>query len=139
MIRAKLSDLDLLGMVEETREELLAAIEPRVTAAAEVIVAEAQINLRRRQGTKATASPPGEPPEQDEGDLLLSVKVGRRRRTKYGVRQEYGSDHPSAGLHEWGGSTTRNGKKRIYPPRPYLRPAEDAMEPRVRRILDGDL
>ena len=137
MIKVRLSDTDLLGMAEETREELMDAIAPKAHRGAQKIIAEAQINLRRRQGTARTAAPAGESPEQDEGDLLLSMKVFRTRKTKYGVRVYYGSNHPSAGLHEWGGTITHNGVKRTYPPRPYLRPAEDATASEVNRILEG--
>lgn len=163
MIRSRLSESDLLGMVEETREELLEQLAPRTQAGAELIVKRAKRNLALKRGTAATASEPGSPPQYVSGELHDSVKVFRTRKTKYSVRTEYGSDHPAAGVHEWGGtvggirSTGRNrerdeameqgaalvghsvfGAKRTYPPRPYLRPAEDSAEGEVRKILDGE-
>lgn len=138
MIRSRLSESDLLGMVEETREELLEQLAPRTQAGAELIVKRAKRNLALKRGTAATASEPGSPPQYVSGELHDSVKVFRTRKTKYSVRTEYGSDHPAAGVHEWGGTIAREGVDRLYPPRPYLRPAEDSAEGEVRKILDGE-
>ncbi len=137
MMRARLTEADLLGMVEESREELMASVEPRLNEAVDVVVRAAKSNLARQRGTRATAAAPGQPPEYDTGELHDSVKPMRIRKTKYAIRKEYGSEHPSAGLHEWGGTVTRNGVKRTYPPRPYLRPAEEASAEEVDRILGG--
>jgi hypothetical protein len=136
MIRVRFGETDMLALGDDSIDELMDRAEAALDKAVDVVVAEAQLNLRKRQGTRKTAAPAGESPEQDEGDLLLSVKPGRVRRTKYGVRKEYGSDHPSAGLHEFGGTITQRGKKRTYPPRPYLRPAEATTEAEVERILE---
>jgi len=139
MIRARIRETDALNLAEEALDELMPTLEAATQRAAQVIVTEAQLNLRKRQGSRGTASPAGEPPEMDEGDLLRSVKAGRTRKTKYSVRTEYGSEHPAAGLHEFGGTVTKGGAKRTYPPRPYMRPAEESSRAEVDRIVDGVL
>lgn len=136
-MKVRFSELELDEMLDGIREEMVERFEAAVVKSAERIVTEGQVNLRRRQGTPDTPAPAGESPQQIEGDLLLSLKLlGKPRKTKYSVRQNYGSEHESAGLHEFGGTITQNGKKRIYPPRPYIRPAEAATEDEVRTILE---
>lgn len=134
MIRLRLTEVDVLGLPESSREDLMAAIEPLLDPAVDLIVSAARSNLSRRRGTASTAAPIGEPPEYDEGQLHDSIRAGETKRTLYSVRKEYGSDHPAAGLHEYGGTT--KGTKRLYPARPYMRPAEAQTEDEVSRILD---
>jgi hypothetical protein len=137
MFRARLSELevlDLVGEAEDIREELFNRAEPKLSEAGDLVVGAIKANLSRRRGTKRTASPPGEPPELDE--LRDSWKKGRLRRTRNSIRQEYESDHPGAGLHEFGGTVTQNGRTRRYLPRPYVRPAEEQTEKAIEALLE---
>lgn len=136
MIRVRLSELELAGFGDEIWDELAPRAEKATGEGAGMIVAAARVNLSRRQGTKRTAAPAGEPPEYDLGALHDSVKVGKARRTKYGVRQEYGSDHVAAGLHEFGGTVKQDGEIHRYPPRSYLRTAEEETRAEVERRLE---
>lgn len=136
MIRARMSELDLADLGDDIWDEL----SPRATVAlvkgATVIVEAWKRNLSR-PGSASTASPAGEPPEMDRGKFRDSIQLFKVSRTKYGIRQGYGSTHPAAGLHEFGGSVSKDGVKRIYPPRPSARPAEASTEAEVEGILDA--
>ena len=137
MIKVRLSEFDIHGLGDEVWDELQSRAETAVSEGVEMIVEAAHRNLSRRKGTKRTAAPAGEPPELDTGGLLRSVKAGKVRRTKYGVRQEYGSAHPAAGLHEFGGTVKRRGKLRRYPARSYLRAAEEQVREAVTQRLEA--
>lgn len=130
MIKVRLSELELADMGDEIWDDLFPRAEAAARRGAEMIVARAKQNLSR-PGSASTASQPGEPPEMDSGRLKDSMQVFGVKTTKYSVRAEYGSDHPAAGLHEWGGSV----QGRTYPPRPYLRPAEDATAAEVDELV----
>lgn len=135
-MRVRLSELDIDDLGEGIWEDIYARAEPKLRQGAEVIMGEARRNLSRRRGTKRTASPAGEAPEYDSGELSRSLKTFRLRKSKYTIGLEYGSDHPAAGLHEFGGTASRDKGARIYPPRPYLRPAEDRTGDEVTEILE---
>lgn len=163
MIRVRFSDTDMLALGDDSIDELMDRAEVALDKAVDVVVAEARRNLSRpadraegetiafRQrgrvfsrkgrtaqftGTRVSGAAAGEPPRLRSGELRDSLQAGKTKRTKYGIRKEYGSDHPAAGLHEFGGSITQGGRKRLYPPRPYLRPAEASTQDEVERILE---
>lgn len=137
MIRVRMSELEIDDLGEDIWADLYPRAEAKLREAAPVILAEARRNLSRRRGSRRTAAPAGEPPEYDSGDLSRSLKTFRVRKTKYSVALEYGSDHRAAGLHEFGGSVTQDdGGVHIFPPRPYMRPAEDRAYDEVTAILE---
>lgn len=131
-----MSELQLADLGDEIWDELNPRAGNAVIRGAQRIVDAAKANLSR-PGSARTASPAGTAPEQDSGKLRDSMQlIGVPRRTKYAVRQQYGSTHPGAGVLEFGGSITQDGVKRMYPPRPYMRPAEASTEAEVEGILD---
>lgn len=134
-MRARLSELELIGLGDEIWEEFFPRAEAALGEAVDLVVAEAKTNLSRAKGTKLTVAAAGEPPEYDEGELHDSVRPGKVRKTKYSIRKEYGSEHPGAGLHEFGGTITQNGVTRAYPPRPYMRPAEEKVADEIDAML----
>jgi hypothetical protein len=135
-VRVRFSEVEIDHMGDEAWEELI----PRASAALEravpVVVDKIKENLSRR-GTARTASAPGQPPEFDTGDLYRAVRPGKFRKRKYGLSKEYVVDFPSGLLHEYGGVINQNGVKRVFPPRPFVRPAEAATETQVTAILEA--
>lgn len=130
MIKVRMSELELADLGEEIWDDLKPRAEAAARRGAEIIVARAKANLSR-PGTPQTSSAPGSAPEMDTGRLRNSMQVFGVKVTKSSIRAEYGSDEPDAGLHEWGGSVG----KRVYPPRPYMRPAEDAVAAEVDELV----
>jgi hypothetical protein len=135
MMRVRLSELELHDLGEEVWDELAPRAEAAVREGVGMILAQARVNLSR-PGSKRTAAPAGTPPEMDEGELRASLEAGKLTRNRHGVRQDYGSDHESAGLHEFGGTVTREGRTRRYPPRSYLRAAEEQVRDAVEKRLE---
>lgn len=136
MIRVRMSELELAGLGDEIWDVLQPRAEAAVGDGVGMIVAAARVNLARRRGTRQSAAPAGAAPELDEGELLQSVKAGKLKRTKYSVRADYGSDHVSAGLHEFGGTVKQDGEVHRFPARPYLRPAEEQTRAEVEKRLE---
>ncbi|MDQ3275170.1 MAG: hypothetical protein M3Q39_09115, partial [Actinomycetota bacterium] len=108
MIRVRLSELEIQDIGDELWDELQPRAEKAVADGVDLILTAARANLARRRGTRRTAAPAGEAPEFDTGTLHDSLKAGKARRTKYGVHQKYGSEHVSAGLHEFGGTVKQS-------------------------------
>lgn len=139
-MRVYITEAQLDGIGDELWEELEPRTEKALAEGAQLIVDAAQLNLRRRRGTGRSTAPAGEAPEFDTGELHDSVKLlGKVRRSKYQVRQGYGSQHPASILHEYGGLTKGGvgGVPRRYPARPYLRPAEEQTREAVEARLDA--
>lgn len=135
-MRVRMSALELEDAFgDDIWEEMQERAVPAVVEAADVIVAAAKLNLSRDRGGEA--APGGEAPGRITGDLQSSIELlGKARQSKYSISQSYGSKHPGAGLHEFGGTVTQSGVTRIYPPRPYIRPAEDQTADEVEQILE---
>jgi phage gpG-like protein len=161
-MRVKMSELELDDLGDEIWEELEPRAASALSRAAGRVIARAMLNLSRpsqseastiefkqrgrvfsrkgRQvqfaGSRRIASAANEPPRMISGELRDSIKMlGAPRRSKYSISQDYGSEHPAAGLHEFGGTVAQNGITRTYPPRPYMRPAEAATADEVDEIL----
>ena len=64
-----------LDLADELREEFVAEAKAAVTDGAQLLLTEVQRLLRLRKGTKKTAAPEGEPPEEDTGALANSFRV----------------------------------------------------------------
>lgn len=137
MIRVRMSELDLIDLGDDIWEEIYPRAERALEKGVDVILDRARANLRRRIGsTPRSASPAGEPPEYDSGELERSLKPGPVRRSKYRIQKSYGSDHRAAGLHEFGGRVVHGEKVQVYPARPYMRPAEEATREELDRIIE---
>lgn len=135
-MKIRFSEVELDGLGDDIWEELVPRAEAALNVGVEIIVNQIQLNLSR-PGTPRTSSAPGTPPEKDDGDLQKSVVAGKIRRRKHSVSKSYEVGFPSAPLHEYGGVVVQNGVKRVFPPRPFVRPAEASTEIAVTAALES--
>lgn len=125
---------DKIDLADELEEEFHAEAMEAVGEAADIVLADVKQRLSRRRGPEA--SPPGEPPALQEGDLLRSYRrVTPKVRGRVATSGIY-SRHPGANRVEFG-AVDRRGIRTLA--RPHVRPAFAAMEPAVTELLQRRL
>lgn len=122
-----------LDLAEELEEEYRSQALHAVGLAADVLLSEVQHRLSARQGSKKSAAPSGESPEEDTGELLRSFKKVRPRVKGAIASSGIRSDDPGGNRVEFGYTDVRG--IRTFP-HPYLRPAVEAAEEPITRIFD---
>lgn len=127
---------DKLDLADELEEEFRAKAKGAMGEAGTLLLGDVQQRLRRRQGTRLTVAPPGEPPEMDTGVLVASFKrippSVKGRIASSGIQ----SDHPGANRLEFG-MTDRFGRRTL--PHHYVAPALAAMEAPITALLQERL
>lgn len=133
-IRVTIEGDNLIDLVDEIEEETLPIALNAVDRAADVLLGKTQELLRRRRGPEP--APEGQPPAEQKGDLAKSfVKIKPRvsgRVVTSGIR----SNEDGVNRLEYGATDSRGI---VTKPHPFLRPAVEAAEPVVTKLLEDAL
>jgi hypothetical protein len=127
---------EVLDLADELQDDFHRDAKAVVEEGAGMLLGDVQRRLRQRSGTFRTAAPEGEAPEFDVGDLYRSFKLIAPRVTGRVATSGIRSDHPGANRLEYGKTDVR-GIRTL--PHPYLRPAMEAMEEPIGRLLQERL
>lgn len=125
-----------LDLAEELREEFHAVAEAAVSGAADLLLDEVDRRLALRTGSKSSAAPPGEPPEEDTGRLRKSFRKIPPRVQGAVASSGIRSNDPAGNRLE-NGFTDKLGIRTF--PHPFIRPSIAATEEPITRLLQERL
>lgn len=124
---------DHIDLADELEEEFHLPAREAVREGADILLGDVVRRLRQRHGTRQTVAPAGQPPEEDTGLLSESFSRLPVRITGRVVSGGIQSSHPGANRLEFGATDVRG--VRTFP-HPYLRPAMEAVELPITRLLE---
>lgn len=133
MIRTRITGDNLIDLADEILDETIAPVKAVAEQAGGILLADVQRRLRTRSGETA---PEGEAPAYQSGDLLNSFRRLPVRVKENTVTSGIESSEPFGKVNglEYG-RVTPEGKQ--VKARPFLRPAEEAVQSKVDALAES--